>query len=137
MKYIITEDQKKLIDQSRKINAFQSIIDSKIEYIRESCESSDPYEDDYDLPDDLSPENCNDIEMLDSVNVTNVTVGNRDLESSPNFVEVHIKIYYNDIKYHDFEDFSYTLRNMIQRSVGVPIIIKIVDTINTSTSTEW
>jgi hypothetical protein len=137
MKYIITEDQKKLIVQSRKINAFQSIIDSKIEYIRESCESSDPYEDDYDLPDDLSPENCNDIEMLERVNITNVTVGNRNSESSPNFVEVHIKIYYNAIKYHDFEDFSYTLRNMIQRSVGVPIIIKIVDTINTSTSTEW
>jgi hypothetical protein len=137
MKYIITEDQERLISHSKKINAFQNIINSKIEYIRESCESSDPYEDNYDLPNDLSPENCNDIEMLDRINVTNVIVGTRDSESSPNFVEVYIEIYYNNLTHYDFEDFSYTLRSMIENSVGIPIIIKIVEEINLSSSTEW
>jgi hypothetical protein len=130
MKYIMTENDHKLIIESKKIEVFQSMIDSKLDHIRNHC-------DDNEIFDDVDDESCEDIDMIDRLEVLEVKYGTRDSKNSPNFVELFIKVYYSSLFHTNFDSFVYNIRRMLDKSVGLPVILTVVEEVNLSSSTEW
>lgn len=137
MKYIITESQYKLINESTKrIKVFQDLIDSKMDYIRRVCDMGAD-----DFQGDVGDESCRQIEELEKVTVTDAdwaTVKHSNGEEEKKYMGVRIMIYYSSIRRGNFDadDLTYDLQRMISKSTGMPFILNYEST-NTNTSFEW
>lgn len=126
MKYIISESQNKQL----RISLFQKLIDSKLEYIKSTCNNQD--EDD----EIISDEYCVDSDVIDRIEVQDFHVMKR---SNDSVLTLEIKIYFTYINpYYDFEEFGYFLRKLLSEYMtGVPLIIKISDIQNSKSSFDW
>lgn len=126
MKYIISESQNKQL----RISLFQKLIDSKLEYIKSTCNNQD--EDD----EIISDEYCVDSDVIDKIEVQDFHVMKR---SNDSVLTLEIKIYFTYIRsYYDFEEFGYFLRKLLSEYMtGVPLIIKISDIQNSRSSFDW
>lgn len=126
MKYIISESQNKQL----RISLFQKLIDSKLEYIKSTCNNQD--EDD----EIISDEYCVDSDVIDRIEVQDFHVMKR---SNDSVLTLEIKIYFTYIRsYYDFEEFGYFLRKLLSEYMtGVPLIIKISDIQNSRSSFDW
>ena len=137
MKYIITESQYNLLLESEKtIQFFQSLIDSRIDYIRRVC---DNIADDY--QGDVGFESCNQVIEIEKVKVTDadwVTIKHSNRPQEEKYMSVKIMVYYSSIRRGDFDadDLTYDLERMIRKSTGMPFILNYEST-NTNTFFEW
>ena len=137
MKYIITESQYNLLLESEKtIQFFQSLIDSRIDYIRRVCDNS---ADDY--QGDVGFESCNQVIEIEKVKVTDadwVTIKHSNRDDEQKYMSVKLMIYYSSIRRGDFDadDLTYDLERMIRKSTGMPFILNYEST-NTNTFFEW
>ena len=137
MKYIITESQYNLLLESEKtIQFFQSLIDSRIDYIRRVCDNS---ADDY--QGDVGFESCNQVIEIEKVKVTDadwVTIKHSNRPQEEKYMSVKIMVYYSSIRRGDFDadDLTYDLERMIRKSTGMPFILNYKST-NTNTFFEW
>ena len=137
MKYIITESQYNLLLESDKtIQFFQSLIDSRIDYIRRVCDNS---ADDY--QGDVGFESCNQVIEIEKVKVTDadwVTIKHSNRPQEEKYMSVKIMVYYSSIRRGDFDadDLTYDLERMIRKSTGMPFILNYEST-NTNTFFEW
>ena len=137
MKYIITESQYNLLLESEKtIQFFQSLIDSRIDYIRRVCDNS---ADDY--QGDVGFESCNQVIEIEKVKVTDadwVTIKHSNRPQEEKYMSVKIMVYYSSIRRGDFDadDLTYDLERMIRKSTGMPFILNYEST-NTNTFFEW
>jgi hypothetical protein len=137
MKYIITESQYNLILESEKtIQFFQSLIDSRMDYIRRVCDNS---ADDY--QGDVGFESCNQVIEIEKVKVTDadwVTIKHSNRPQEEKYMSVKIMVYYSSIRRGDFDadDLTYDLERMIRNSTGMPFILNYEST-NTNTFFEW
>ena len=137
MKYIITESQYNLLLESEKtIQFFQSLIDSRIDYIRRVCDNS---ADDY--QGDVGFESCNQVIEIEKVKVTDadwVTIKHSNRPQEEKYMSVKIMVYYSSIRRGDFDadDLTYDLERMIRKSTGMPFILNYEST-NTNTKFDW
>ena len=137
MKYIITESQYNLLLESEKtIQFFQSLIDSRIDYIRRVCDNS---ADDY--QGDVGFESCNQVIEIEKVKVTDadwVTIKHSNRPQEEKYMSVKIMVYYSSIRRGDFDadDLTYDLERMIRKSTGMPFILNYEST-NTNTQFDW
>jgi len=137
MKYVVTESQYNLILESQKyINAFQEIIDDKLNYIRRVCEKgADDYEG------DVGEEACNQIEQVEKVDVMDaewVTVKHSNRPEEHKHMSIKIMIYYSSIRFGNFDadDLTYDLEKILRTKTTMPILLNYEST-NTNKHFDW
>jgi hypothetical protein len=137
MKYILTESQYNLVVESqKKIQFFQDLIDTNLNYIRNECEK----ENEYSIR-DVSDYTCDQIELVEKIKVMGTdwtTIKNINKPEDNKYMIVNLMVYYSSIYKGDFdaEDLIYDLKQMIRNSTGMPLILDYEST-NTNTSFEW
>jgi hypothetical protein len=137
MKYILTESQYNLVVESqKKIQFFQDLIDTNLNYIRNECEK----ENEYSIR-DVSDYTCDQIELVEKIKVMGTdwtTIKNINKPEEHKYMNVKLMVYYSSIYKGDFdaEDLIYDLKQMIRNSTGMPLILDYEST-NTNTSFEW
>jgi len=137
MKYIVTESQYNLILESQKyINAFQEIIDDKLNYIRRVCEKgADDYEG------DVGEEACNQIENVEKIEVTDaewVTVMHSNQPLPQKYMSIRLMVYHRSIRRGDFDadDLTYDLERILRAKTTMPLIIN-YDSTNLNKHFDW
>jgi hypothetical protein len=137
MKYILTESQYNLVVESqKKIQFFQDLIDTNLNYIRNECEK----ENEYSIR-DVSDYTCDQIELVEKIKVMGTdwtTIKNINKPEDNKYMIVNLMVYYSSIYKGDFdaEDLIYDLKQMIRNSTGMPLILDYEST-NTNTYFEW
>lgn len=137
MKYIITESQYNLINESAKrIEVFQELIDDKLKYIQRVCNMT---EDDY--QGNVGEESCRQIEQVEKIEVTSAdwaTLKHSNRPQEEKYMMVIIMVYYSSIRRGDFDadDLTYDLQHMIIKSTGMPFLLNYEST-NTNKNFNW
>jgi hypothetical protein len=137
MKYILTESQYNLVVESqKKIQFFQDLIDTNLNYIRNECEK----ENEHSIR-DVSDYTCDQIELVEKIKVMGTdwtTIKNINKPEDNKYMIVNLMVYYSSIYKGDFdaEDLIYDLKQMIRNSTGLPLLLNYEST-NTNTSFEW
>ena len=138
MKYVVTESQDNLILESQKyINAFQEIIDDKLNYIRRVCEKgADDYEG------DVGEEACNQIANVEKVDVTDaewITVKHSNRSEEHKHMSIKLMIYYRSNQQYgnfDADDLTYDLERILRTKTTMPILLNYEST-NINKHFDW
>jgi hypothetical protein len=128
MKIIITEQQQKLLTESKSLESAQNLIDQAFEELKENCEKNwvEQYACD-------QMETIEEIKVVSSDKVSTIT---RDKKT--NFWSIQVDIYYSSLGYTPFEDFIYQLQYEVREIVGSRnIIITIQGLINSNKDPNW
>lgn len=128
MKIIITENQQKLLTESKGIESAQNLIDQTFEELKESCEKNW-----------VESMVCDQMEVVEEVKVVASEKGSTmrgGKEIKLWFIEVDI--YYSSLGYTPFEDFIHRLQWDVRHIVGARnVIITIRGTINSNKDPNW
>jgi len=137
MKYIISESQYNMVLESQnRIELFQELIDTKLDYMRRACETGhDEYEG------DVGDESCRQIEQVEKIEVISVnwiTLKHSNREQEEKFYNVIVKIYYSSIRPYGFyaDDLIYDLNKILRKSTSMPLVIN-YETTNTRKNFNW
>lgn len=138
MKYLITESQYKLINESdKRIEFFQDFIDNKVDYIRKHCgeHNADNY------PGDIGFASCDQIEQIERIKVIDAnwtTIMHSNQSKEHKYMTVKIMVYYSSIRKGEFDadDLTYDLERMIRKSTGMPFLLDYEST-NTNKNFNW
>lgn len=126
MKYIIKESQYNRLFESKsnKIEGFQELIDSKLNYIRNHCVGmdSETYEG------NIGFEACDEVESIEKIRVVDVqsiTSSHHPYNKSntSSTILINVIIDYDAIKYKSFDNIIYDLNYVLKTSTGLPINI--------------
>jgi hypothetical protein len=137
MKYILTESQYNLVVESqKKIQFFQDLIDTNLNYIRNECEKETE-----NYVRDVSDYSCDQIDQVEKIKVMGTdwtTIKNINKPEDNKHMIVNLMVYYSSIYKGDFDadDLIYDLKQMIRNSTGIPLLLNYEST-NTNTSFEW
>ena len=137
MKYILTESQYNLVVESqKKIQFFQDLIDTNLNYIRNECEKETE-----NYVRDVSDYSCDQIDQVEKIKVMGTdwtTIKNINKPEDNKYMIVNLMVYYSSIYKGDFDadDLIYDLKQMIRNSTGIPLLLNYEST-NTNTSFEW
>ena len=137
MKYVLTESQYNLVVESqKKIQFFQDLIDTNLNYIRNECEKENE-----NSIRDVSDYSCDQVDQVEKIEVMNVdwsTIKHSNKPEEHKYMIVKLMVYYSSIYKGDFdaEDLIYDLKQMIRNSTGLPLLLNYEST-NTNTSFEW
>jgi hypothetical protein len=127
---IVTESQyNRLFEQKKsKVEMFQDLINSKLEYIRGFCDKDLDSEN---YSGDVGFETCTELEIIDSIKVdeVNMMTGARTdmsgnmYDSTPS-IYVKLTINYSSLRdRYDFDEITYDLKNILKNSTGkLPIV---------------
>jgi hypothetical protein len=128
MKIIISEQQQKLLSDSKGIESAQNLIDQAFDELKENCEENR-----------VEQIACDQMETLEKVKVVSSNKGSTirgGQEMKLWFIEVDI--YYSSLGYTPFEDFIYQLQWEVREIVGSRnIIITIQGLINSNKDPNW
>lgn len=128
MKIIITEQQQKLLTESKGIESAQNLIDQAFDELKENCEESR-----------VEQIACDQMETLEKVKVVSSNKGSTirgGQEIKLWFIEVDI--YYSSLGYTPFEDFIHELQWEVREIVGSRnIIITVRGSINSNKDLNW
>jgi hypothetical protein len=117
MKYIITETQyNTIVEGNKRIDAFQELINQKLNTIKEQC-GFNPETGDYD-------DNTEDFEICDEVSsIEHIIVKDIEIFSAYKTTSITIKVdvMYDFFKYKDYDEVIYELKRSIEKSTGLPI----------------
>jgi len=128
MKIIITEQQQKLLTESKGIEFAQNLIDQAFEELKENCEKNwvEQYA-------------CDQMETVEEIKVVSSDKGSTiTRDKKTNFCLIQVDIYYSSLGYTSFEDFIYQLQWEVREIVGSRnIIITIQGLINSNKDPNW
>jgi len=128
MKIIITEQQQKLLTESKGIEFAQNLIDQAFEELKENCEKNwvEQYA-------------CDQMETVEEIKVVSSDKGSTiTRDKKTNFWLIQVDIYYSSLGYTPFEDFIYQLQWEVREIVGSRnIIITIQGLINSNKDPNW
>ena len=128
MKIIITEQQQKLLTESKGIESAQNLIDQAFEELKENCEKNW-----------VEPIACDQMETVEEIKVVSSNKGSTirgGQEMKLWFIEVDI--YYSSLGYTPFEDFIYQIQWEVRQIVGSRnVIITIRGSINSNKDPNW
>jgi hypothetical protein len=128
MKIIISEEQYRLLTESKILESAQNLIDQAIEELKETCEKNwvEQYA-------------CDQMESVEEVRVVASKKGSTITRNQKtNFWLIEVDIYYSSLKYTPFEDFIYQLQYETREIVGSKnVIITIRETINSNKDPNW
>jgi hypothetical protein len=128
MKIIISEEQSRLLTESKILGSAQNLIDQAIEELKEACEKNwvEQYA-------------CDQMESVEEVRVVASKKGSTITRNQKtNFWLIEVDIYYSSLKYTPFEDFIYQLQYETREIVGSKnVIITIRETINSNKDPNW
>lgn len=128
MKIIISEQQQKLLTESKGIELAQNLIDQAFEELKENCEKNwvEQYA-------------CDQMETVEEVKVVSSDKGSTiTRDKKTNFWLIQVDIYYSSLGYTPFEDFIYQLQYEVREIVGSRnIIITIQGLINSNKDLNW
>ena len=128
MKIIISEQQQKLLTESKGIELAQNLIDQAFEELKENCEESR-----------VEQIACDQMETVEEVKVVASEKGSTITRGQKtNFWLIEVDIYYSSFGYTPFEDFIYQLQHEVREIVGSRnIIITIRGLINSNKDPNW
>lgn len=118
-----------LIKEGKAKNTFQRLITQTLEHIVDACDR--PYNE---FPPDVSERACDEAETIEEIKVLDYYPSNLDKES----LIIPVKVIYSSIFYND--DFDKVMANIafiMDRKLGVNIILKVQETENINANTEW
>ena len=128
MKIIITEQQQKLLTESKNIEFAQNLINQAFEELKENCEKNwvEQYA-------------CDQMETVEEVKVVASEKGSTTTrDKKTNFWLIQVDIYYSSLGYTPFEDFIYQLQWEAREIVGSRnVIITIQGSINSNKDPNW
>ena len=128
MKIIISEQQQKLLTESKSIELAQNLIDQAFEELKENCEKNwvEQYA-------------CDQMETVEEVKVVSSDKGSTiTRDKKTNFWLIQVDIYYSSLGYTPFEDFIYQIQWEVREIVGSRnIIITIQGLINSNKNLNW
>jgi predicted house-cleaning noncanonical NTP pyrophosphatase (MazG superfamily) len=128
MKIIITEQQQKLLTESKSLEFAQNLINQAFEELKENCEKNwvEQYA-------------CDQMETIEKVKVVSSDKGSTiTRDKKTNFWLIQVDIYYSSLGYTPFEDFIYQLQYEVREIVGSRnIIITIQGLINSNKDLNW
>jgi hypothetical protein len=128
MKIIISEQQQKLLTESKGIELAQNLIDQAFEELKENCEKNwvEQYA-------------CDQMEAVEEIKVVASEKGSTITgDKKTNFWLIQVDIYYSSLGYTPFEDFIYQLQWEVRQIVGSGnIIITIQGLINSNKDPNW
>ena len=128
MKIIISEQQQKLLTESKSIELAQNLINQAFDELKENCEKNwvEQYA-------------CNQMESVEKVKVVSSDKGSTiTRDKKTNFWLIQVDIYYSSLGYTPFEDFIYQLQYEVREIVGSRnIIITIQGLINSNKDLNW
>ena len=117
MKILITETQYNIVvEGNKRIDAFQELINQKINTIKEQC-GFNPETGDYD-------DNTEDFEICDEVSsIDHIIVKDVEIFSAYKTTSITIKVdvMYDFFKYKDYDSVMSELEYSIEKSTGLPI----------------
>ena len=128
MKIIISEQQQKLLTESKSIELAQNLINQAFDELKENCEKNwvEQYA-------------CDKMETVEEVKVVSSNKGSTiTRDKKTNFWLIQVDIYYSSLGYTPFEDFIYQLQYEVREIVGSRnIIITIQGLINSNKDLNW
>jgi hypothetical protein len=128
MKIIISEQQQKLLTESKSIELAQNLINQAFDELKENCEKNwvEQYA-------------CDQMETIEKVKVVSSDKGSTiTRDKKTNFWLIQVDIYYSSLGYTPFEDFIYQLQYEVREIVGSRnIIITIQGLINSNKNLNW
>jgi len=128
MKIIITEQQQKLLTESKSIESAQNLINQAFDELKENCEKNwvEQYA-------------CDQMETVEEVKVVSSNKGSTITgDKKTNFWLIQVDIYYSSLGYTPFEDFIYQIQWEVREIVGSRnIIITIQGLINSNKNLNW
>ena len=128
MKIIISEQQQKLLTESKSIELAQNLINQAFDELKENCEKNwvEQYA-------------CDQMETVEEVKVVSSDKGSTiTRDKKTNFWLIQVDIYYSSLGYTPFEDFIYQLQYEVREIVGSRnIIITIQGLINSNKNLNW
>lgn len=128
MKIIISEQQQKLLTESKSLEFAQNLINQAFEELKENCEKNwvEQYA-------------CDQMETVEEVKVVSSDKGSTiTRDKKTNFWLIQVDIYYSSLGYTPFEDFIYQLQYEVREIVGSRnIIITIQGLINSNKDLNW
>lgn len=128
MKIIITEQQQKLLSESKGIEFAQNLIDQAFDELKENCEKNwvEQYA-------------CDQMETIEEIKVVSSDKGSTiTRDKKTNFWLIQVDIYYSSLGYTPFEDFIYQIQWEVREIVGSRnIIITIQGLINSNKNLNW
>ena len=128
MKIIISEQQQKLLTESKSIELAQNLIDQAFDEVKENCEKNwvEQYA-------------CNQMETVEEVKVVSSNKGSTiTRDQKTNFWLIEVDIYYSSLGYTPFDDFIYQLQYEVREIVGSRnVIINIREEINSNKDPNW
>ncbi len=128
MKIIITEQQQKLLTESKSLESAQNLIDQAFEELKENCEKNwvEQYA-------------CDQMETVEEVKVVASEKGSTiTRDKKTNFWLIQVDIYYSSLGYTSFEEFIYQIQWEVREIVGSRnIIITIQGLINSNKDPNW
>ena len=131
MKYIITETQyNTIVEGNKRIDAFQELINQKVNVIKEECgfnlETGD-YEDNTGDP------VCDEVSSIDHIIVKDVEIFSSYKTTS---ITIKADVMYDFIKYKDYDEVMRWIENLLEGSTGLPIKID-YETHNLRSDFQW
>ena len=128
MKIIISEQQQKLLTESKSIELAQNLINQAFDELKENCEKNwvEQYA-------------CDQMETVEEVKVVSSDKGSTiTRDKKTNFWLIQVDIYYSSLGYTPFEDFIHQLQYEVRQIVGARnVIITIRGLINSNKDPNW
>ena len=128
MKIIITEQQQKLLTESKSIESAQNLIDQAFDEVKENCENNW-----------VEQMACDQMETVEEVKVISSNKGSTITRGKKtNFWLIDVDIHYSSLGYTPFDDFIYQIQWEVREIVGSRnIIITIQGLINSNKDLNW
>lgn len=128
MKIIISEQQQKLLTESKSIELAQNLINQAFDELKENCEKNwvEQYA-------------CDQMETVEEVKVVSSNKGSTiTRDQKTNFWLIEVDIYYSSLGYTPFDDFIYQIQWEVREIVGSRnVIINIREEINSNKDPNW
>ena len=128
MKIIITEQQQKLLTESKSIDSAQNLIDQAFDELKENCENNF-----------VIHYYCVQMETVEEVKVVSSNKGSTITRNEKtNFWLIDVDIHYSSLGYTPFDDFIYQLQYEVREIVGARnIIMTLREQINSNKDPKW
>ena len=128
MKIIITEQQQKLLTESKSIDSAQNLIDQAFDELKENCENNF-----------VIHYYCVQMETVEEVKVVSSNKGSTITRNEKtNFWLIDVDIHYSSLGYTPFDDFIYQIQWEVREIVGSRnVIINIREEINSNKDPNW
>jgi hypothetical protein len=128
MKIIISEQQQKLLTESKSIELAQNLINQAFDELKENCEKNwvEQYA-------------CDQMETVEEVKVVSSNKGSTiTRDQKTNFWLIDVDIHYSSLGYTPFGNFIYQLQYEVREIVGSRnVIINVREEINSNKDPNW